>query len=40
MNNEREDQEPAAATTSDWLDESIAFLAANLDLGFNDYGWL
>ncbi|ONM59570.1 Scarecrow-like protein 29 [Zea mays] len=39
MNNERESQEPAAATTSDWLDESIAFLAANLDLGFNDYGW-
>lgn len=40
MNNEREEQEPPAATTSDWLDESIALLAANLDLGFNDYGWL
>ncbi|KAJ1291834.1 hypothetical protein BS78_02G347300 [Paspalum vaginatum] len=43
MNNEREDPEPAAATSSsasEWLDESIAFLAANLDLCFNDYGWL
>ncbi|OEL21914.1 Nodulation-signaling pathway 1 protein [Dichanthelium oligosanthes] len=43
MSNERRDQEPAAATgssASDWLDESIAFLAADLDLGLDAYGWL
>jgi hypothetical protein len=43
MSNERGDQEPAAATSSsasDWLDESIAFLAADLDLGVDAYGWL
>ncbi|CAL5085563.1 unnamed protein product [Urochloa decumbens] len=43
MSNERGDQEPAAATSSgasDWLDESIAFLAADLDLGLDAYGWL
>ncbi|KAL6656944.1 hypothetical protein ACP70R_004724 [Stipagrostis hirtigluma subsp. patula] len=43
MRNEREDQEHAAATSSsasDWLDDSIAFLAADLDLGFDDgHGW-
>ena len=43
MSNERGDQEPAAATSSgasDWLDESIAFLAADLDVGLGAYGWL
>ncbi|RLN34145.1 nodulation-signaling pathway 1 protein-like [Panicum miliaceum] len=43
MSNERGDQEPAAATgsdASDWLDESIAFLAADLDVGLGAYGWL
>ncbi|CAL5061681.1 unnamed protein product [Urochloa decumbens] len=43
MSNERRDQGPAAATSSgasDWLDESIAFLAADLDLGLDAYGWL
>ncbi|KAL6855879.1 hypothetical protein ACP4OV_018681 [Aristida adscensionis] len=43
MNDEREDQlEHAAATSSsapDWLDDSIALLAAGLDLGFDGYGW-
>ncbi|CAN6168788.1 unnamed protein product [Urochloa humidicola] len=45
MSNERGyHQEPAAGTSSrasDWLDdESIAFLAADLDLGLDAYGWL
>ncbi|CAL5084026.1 unnamed protein product [Urochloa decumbens] len=44
MSNERGDhEEPAGATSSgasDWLDESIAFLAADLDLGLDSYGWL
>ncbi|XP_039797902.1 protein NODULATION SIGNALING PATHWAY 1-like [Panicum virgatum] len=43
MSNERGDQESTAATSSgasDWLDESIAFLAADLDVGLGAYGWL
>ncbi|RLM85096.1 nodulation-signaling pathway 1 protein-like [Panicum miliaceum] len=43
MSEERGDQEPAAATSSgasDWLDGSIAFLAADLDVGLGAYGWL
>ncbi|KAF8679317.1 hypothetical protein HU200_046101 [Digitaria exilis] len=43
MSNERGHQAPAAATSSnasDWFDESIAFLAADLDLGLDAYGWL
>ncbi|XP_062189977.1 protein NODULATION SIGNALING PATHWAY 1-like [Phragmites australis] len=43
MSHEREDQETTATTSSsasDWLDESIAFLTADLDLGFDDCGWL
>ncbi|CAN6199776.1 unnamed protein product [Urochloa humidicola] len=43
MSNEGGDLDPAAGTSSgasDWLDESIAFLAADLDLGLGAYGWL
>ncbi|KAK3125670.1 hypothetical protein QOZ80_7BG0608230 [Eleusine coracana subsp. coracana] len=45
MSREREDQqEPTTATTSssdsDWLDDSLAFLAADLGHGFEGYGWL
>ncbi|KAK3127676.1 hypothetical protein QOZ80_7AG0576830 [Eleusine coracana subsp. coracana] len=44
MSREREVQQGPAATTSssdsDWLDDSLAFLAADLGHGFEEYGWL